>query len=155
MIVNRLNNEPQNQFFFQKLQTAFQYLTETDFSALPDGKYEINGNQMFAVVQRYNTAPEESIHFESHKDYIDVQYIVSGTEKILQTDITKVGEICIPYNKSEDIVFYNDPPEKSSELFLFPGDYAVFLPEDCHKTRCNANIAHSEPILKVIVKLHL
>lgn len=139
----------------EKLKQALSILRKTDFSVLKPGKVEIDGNEMFAVVQEYHTSNEDELHYESHEKYADVQYIVAGKEKILVCMKEAVGEVVIPYKEDEDIVFYQDPKTEAKELLLSAGEYVVFMPDDCHKTRCNIVKNGNEPVKKVIIKIKL
>lgn len=135
------------------LQNAYQFLRTQNFFVMGSGKVTIDGDRMFAVVQEYDTSDKEELQYESHDKYVDVQYMVSGQEKILICDKGDVGEVSIPYDAEGDIVFYEDPGREPKELFLSAGEYAVFWPEDCHKTRCNVLEHEKTPVKKVIVKI--
>ena len=69
----------------EELATALQYIAETDFSNLADGEYPIDGDKVFARLSHYTTEPKEAKKPESHNQYIDVQYLAEGTEKIYYT----------------------------------------------------------------------
>ena len=62
------------------LQMGLKYLKETDFSSLENGKYEISGEKIYAIVQDYTSKPLEEGKFEAHKNHIDIQYIIEGEE---------------------------------------------------------------------------
>ena len=61
---------------------AFEYLANTDFSKVEKGKYELDGANLFAIVNEYDTISADNEQMESHKKYIDIQYIVAGAERI-------------------------------------------------------------------------
>ncbi len=69
----------------QRLGTALQYIAETDFTNVKNGEYHLDGEKVFARVDRYTTEPKDSKKPESHNAYIDVQYLGEGTEKIYYT----------------------------------------------------------------------
>ena len=71
---------------------------------LENGKYEIDGEDIFVSVQDYNTKPESEGKFEAHKQYADIQFIIKGEEKLGYTNIKN----CKPttfYDDKNDIVF--------------------------------------------------
>ncbi|MBU9725345.1 YhcH/YjgK/YiaL family protein [Diplocloster modestus] len=154
MIIEKLESAGTYGWIGQELAKALDYLKHTDLKTLPEGRVEIDGDRMFAVVQVYKTSGEEELKFEAHRAYLDVQYIIEGTEKILISNIENFHQEAVPYRPEEDIVFYQETP-KSVALILQEGDYAVFTPEDCHKTRCDVNGKEKQNVKKVIVKIRI
>ena len=65
-----------------RLSSAIDGLKDLIASDPADGKYEIAGDEIFASVMTYTTAPENEKKFELHRKYIDIQYIISGEEII-------------------------------------------------------------------------
>lgn len=155
MIIQKLQDNNHWQQIQPQLKKALAWLQNTELTSLPTGRMEIDGDDMFAVVQRYDTADAETIEFESHSVYADVQYLVSGQETILICHSTQIGPVSIPYDEAGDIVFYKDPAVQPTALHLSAGEYAVFFPEDIHKTRCSTVAGQSESICKIIVKIKL
>lgn len=136
------------------IRQALQFLTQNDLRETAPGRVEIDGDAMFAVVQAYHTDEAAALQYERHDAYIDLQFMLSGKEKILVCDRADVGPVSVPYDAAGDIVFYEDPErEAAAELCICQGQYAVFFPEDCHKTRCNAIVGVCENVKKVIVKI--
>ena len=64
-----------------RVYTALQFLAETDFSKVELGRYELQGDDIFYMVQQYETDPDKTIS-EAHKKYIDIQFMVDGEEII-------------------------------------------------------------------------
>ena len=70
MIKNSLKN---SKFYYglnQKIDKGIKYLEMTDFSFVENGKYEIDGKDIFAVVSVYETKTLENAKIENHKKYI-------------------------------------------------------------------------------------
>ena len=148
MILDTLNNWKKYNFESPSFQRAFEYLQTLDLN-LPDGKYVIDGENVFCMLQNYETAPLEGHEFEAHRDYADIQYVISGLESIFwaptpQLTITK------PYKP--DIEFYSLIPAPT-ELVLAPGQFCVLYPQDAHAP-C---IMHKTPakVRKAVVKVKL
>ncbi|QGM80028.1 YhcH/YjgK/YiaL family protein [Otariodibacter oris] len=132
------------------IQTALTYLKETDFDSLATGRYEIKGDLIYAQVLDLETYEKSSILPEVHRNYLDVQYLHSGTEKIgIAIDLGN-NPIAKDYDPERDILFYSDVSDES-ELVMRPGNFAVFFPEDIHRPAC-INIAYSK-IKKIVVKI--
>jgi YhcH/YjgK/YiaL family protein len=62
-----------------RLAKGFAFL-ETVSPTAALGRHEIDGDDVFALVQRYTTKPIEERVFESHRKYIDIQYVLQGRE---------------------------------------------------------------------------
>jgi len=131
------------------MQKTFEYLTTTDFSAVEPGKYEIDGENVYALVSTYNTKPLSVGKWEAHKRYIDVQYIFSGKEKIGFTNFEKV----IPleeYNEEKDIAIYKG----EGNFFIMDEKYfAIFFPTDVHMPGLAIHIP--KEIKKIVVKVRV
>jgi YhcH/YjgK/YiaL family protein len=133
-----------------ELDRALKYLADTDFSTLKDGKHEIDGEAIFALVSTYETEPGNVRSFEAHRKHVDLQYLLSGREIIhwapLQ-ELTPVGE----YSDEKDIVFLSG--DSRARLRLSPGTFALFYPEDAHKPNCAWDTP--QPARKVVVKVRV
>ena len=116
---------------------------------LPDGRYPIEGDAVYALVQSYGTAAPEEKKFESHRRYLDIQYIASGTEVI---QYAPVGTLvpATAYDTAKDYLLYADP-KHSTPLLLTPGSFAIFYPQDGHKPGCVAG--SPSQIKKVVIKI--
>lgn len=143
-----LGNEYKYDLTAPKFQTAFAFLKRTDLAELAEGWYELE-NGVRASVQRYTTFPASELDFETHVDYFDVQYMVSGQEMI--GVVNAEGLVSkVPYDKANDIEFYHEPAF-SGVVFLRAGEYIVLAPEDAHKPRCAAGAPMA--VNKIVVKV--
>ncbi|HAI85169.1 MAG TPA: YhcH/YjgK/YiaL family protein, partial [Chitinophagaceae bacterium] len=76
MIIDTLANANRYEQLHPLFSKAFSYLKNTDFIHLPKGKYTIDGEQLFAIVNEYDTVDAANEQCEAHKKYIDIQFIV-------------------------------------------------------------------------------
>ena len=119
--------------------------------ALADGRHDIDGDEVFALVSTYDTGPATEKRFETHRVYVDLQYVAAGTERILHAPAEGLA-VETPYDEAKDIAFYAEP-KASSSLLLRAGDLAVFHPADAHKPGCMAG--GRDPVRKVVVKVRV
>lgn len=110
-----------------RVYTALKFLSETDFSKIDLGRYELDGDNIFYMVQSYDTDPDKTIS-EAHKKYIDIQYMVEGEEIIGVADISSEKELT-EAKEENDVWFYNC---KTEPLTLSAGKYMVLYPNDLH-----------------------
>jgi biofilm protein TabA len=117
-----------------------------------NGKYELDGEWMFALVQETKTIPPSCFKPESHKLYADIQFLVSGEEKIGVSRLSPKHEVIEEKFDLHDIAFYDFSIEEESVIYLKPGMFAVFFPTDVHRPCCCA--AESTRIKKIVIKIH-
>ncbi len=151
MIINDAFSVNKYAYLDAKFEKAYEFLRRKDLADLPAGKYEIDGEDVFAMVQEYETSPESELQFESHKKYFDIQYMIHGKEyfKMISTEGLKVKQ---PYDENSDVMFYEDP-EDSSVAYLTDGQMAVVAPEEAHKPRCAAG--QPEKVRKIVAKVRV
>lgn len=123
-----------------------------DLNNLPDGKVEIDGDRVYAIVQRYETIRTEAPKFEFHRKYIDVQFIVSGEETIGWAPVEGMT-ITEAYSAEKDICFGKVASEKWTPVRLRAGQLAVLWPEDAHAPKLAT--AAPSPVMKIVVKVGL
>lgn len=131
------------------IKTALKYIAETDFSTVEKGKYPINGDLIYAVVNEYQTKPEAECKIEAHRRYIDVQFVVSGEEAIGYAPLNG-QEPSIAYNDEKDCVFYTVPVSK---VKISSGMFAIFYPHDLHQPGVSAETESN--VKKVVVKVRV
>lgn len=128
---------------------AFEFLRSNNLKGLDIGNYEIDGKEVFAMVQEYITKDEKEKKWESHEKYIDIQLIVEGNEIMGYAPVTLL-EVSEDQRPEKDMIFYKET-EKGSNVKFSDGDYAIFFPEDGHKPGCSLNEASK--VKKVVVKV--
>lgn len=110
-----------------RVYTALKFLAETDFNEIDLGRYEIDGDNIFYMVQSYDTDPSKTVS-EAHRKYIDIQFMVEGEEIIGVADISSEKELT-EAKEENDVWFYNC---KTEPLTLSAGKYMVLYPNDLH-----------------------
>lgn len=131
-----------------KIQTALNFLHRDDLADLPEGWIELD-NGVRASVQHYRTMAAETLDFETHEKFFDVQYLIEGVELIGVVGREGLVEKT-PYDSTNDVTFYEEPV-LSGAVLLRAGDYVILAPEDAHKPRCLAGEAM--PVKKIVVKV--
>ena len=115
MIKDKLKNAKTYYNLGENLKKGLLWLEKNDLEKLADGRYEIDGDKVFASIQTYET--KDDANYESHRNYIDIQYMINGCEKIanngpaLVTKDISVAEHPTPA-KYTDIMHANIPHEK-------------------------------------------
>ncbi len=151
MILDHLNNWA---LYFSRdspVSRGMRWLGREAHPDLPDGRVDIDGERLFALVQTYPTRHPAHCRFEAHRDYLDIQYIVRGAEAIgwFPTHVLDINE---PYDEKRDIIFFETPGSYTT-LEVFAGGFALFYPGDAHMPGMQM-IGHEE-VKKVVVKVRL
>jgi len=127
---------------------AFAFLRRPDLTTLPDGRMELDGDKLFALVQQPEGRGRAGARLEAHRDYADLQFVVSGHEEYGWRARADAPAVTEPYVKARDIEFFGGAP--SVWLPAPPGVFAVFFPEDLH-----APLAGTGPLHKVVLKIQV
>lgn len=134
------------------LRMAVSHLKDTNFDALPAGRYDLAGDDMFVLVQDATTKAKEEQKPEVHRKYVDVQFLVRGREAMGVAVDTGRNKVDADFLAERDLLFYEDM-ENESTLRLKPGDFAIFFPSDVHRPLCL--VEGPEDIRKVVVKVRV
>jgi YhcH/YjgK/YiaL family protein len=150
MILDRLENAALYRSLGTSIALALDYLGRTDFSQTPEGRYELDGDRVFAIVQRYRPKPAAEGRWEAHRQYLDVQYVAGGVERIGYAPLVDGLPVQRAYDSQKDVVFF----DVQGDLFTVPaGGFVIFYPTDVHAP-CLAtepSVAAVE-VCKVVVK---
>ena len=151
MVFDKLENAHIYYGMHKNMEKSFNFIKEAIEKNLPAGKYEIDGDDVFASVQEYENCPNyEEKKLEGHKKYIDIQFIVSGSEYMQICHISDV-QTKIPYNEEKDVEFYFDTPS-FADATVSKNGYGIFFPEDIHKPGLAPNKVPVN-VKKVLVKI--
>lgn len=127
MLYDTLNHIDQYEGIHTGVMKGLRYLAETDFSAMPDGRLELDGKNLFILLQSYDTK-EVPKPAEAHKKYIDIQCILEGEELVGVAPLEEMtGEA--DANPDGDIWHYYGDTQM---LSLRPGRFIVLWPGDAH-----------------------
>ena len=128
MIVDRLENAALYFGLGERIATAMKYLIENDCTKLAVGKIPIRGEQIFAIVQDNTTKPRAEGLWESHRKYIDVQFVAAGIEEM---GIANIHSLTVdkPYDEKTDCALYHG---SGSFVTVPSGSFTIFFPEDAH-----------------------
>jgi biofilm protein TabA len=152
MITSTLNQLHWYKIISSNFEKAIQYALATDFTRVETGKYPIDGDNIFAIVNEYSTKPLSECDPESHRDYADIQIMVGGAERFGYAPLVdQVPDT--PYDPEKDVAFYALAEEDLSYITLRPGQFIIFFPSDIHQPEV---FVHQPGLVKkVVVKVAL
>jgi YhcH/YjgK/YiaL family protein len=127
---------------------AFKFLGDNLETKEP-GKYEIYGDNVYAIVTEAPSKQLEAAKWEAHEKFIDIQYVIKGEEKIGITPLSTVT-VSKPYDETNDYALY----EADGPLYTArPGTFFLFFPDDVH--RPNILVKGFDVVKKVVIKVRV
>ena len=145
MIVDHLSAAERYFSVHPGFRTAFEFLRRLG-PDVPVGRHVLDGERLFVLVSRDQGRGREKSLLESHRRYIDIQYVVEHTELIGWLPTSRCERIATPYAVDKDIGFFYERPQTWLEVPA--GYFAVFFPADSH-----APLATTGPVVKAVAKV--
>lgn len=143
MIIDRIEEQERYYALHPYMELAFAFLAEAP--DLEPGRYELEGG-LFATVSEGDTRRLDTVELEAHRDYIDLQYCISGGERMAWAHIQELN--LTSEDPEHDCYFYTG---KSTAMSIRPGMFYVMFPSDGHKPACHQEFP--KHYRKVVVKL--
>jgi len=150
MIVDKIENAELYKGLSDGIAKGLELIKDASVAAQENGKYEVDGDNLFYMIQRYPTKNKADALFEAHKNYIDIQAIIDGEETIGYA-LTETLEVVQPYKP--DVMKCADP-DIFTEVKLAKGMFAIFYPDDAHKP-CYDYRGGKSNVHKVVVKVKI
>ncbi len=147
MIYDNIKNTSRYFVLGEKFKKAFEYLSSTDFLNIENGEYEINGKDIYAIVNEYQTKPLSAGKWESHKKYVDIQFIVSGIEKMGFTE-SKKTIVLAEYDEDRDVTIYKG---EGQFINVEENHFVIFFTNEIHMPSLAVNIP--KQVKKVVIKV--
>ena len=150
MVLDDLKNSSKYITLHPRFEKAFAYLNSTDFESVQPGKYEIEGDHIYAMVVNDEAVAmlDSTAEFECHNTYIDIQYVFGGLETVGYKSRLTCVEPRGEYDAKKDVLFYEDAPDFFFKLH--PGQFGIYFPDDVH-----APMIGEGKIRKVVMKIRL
>ena len=135
---------------FGKIAKALAYLYTGEPGKNPAGRYDFEDG-MFYMVQEYETKDPAGLPYEGHRKFIDIQFVVSGEERIGVAPVGELAEITQEYNPDKDILFGTAPTGQL--LPMKAGSAFVLLPEDAHLPQADPADGVKGHVKKIVFKV--
>ncbi|MEI6865012.1 YhcH/YjgK/YiaL family protein [Flavicella sp.] len=131
MILDKISNQHLYTSIHKKIPIVFNFIKKNDLATIDLGKHLIEGENVFVVVMEYTTKPLPECKSETHKKYIDIQYMIKGEENIGLKTLHNESPTTA-YNEEGDFMFYS--LEKLPMLPLKENHFCILFPDDIHQT---------------------
>jgi YhcH/YjgK/YiaL family protein len=123
------------------------FIKEKNLDSLSVGKYPIDGENAYASITQGPSKDLEKAGWESHKKYIDLQYVIKGKEQIGVAAVSS-ATVTKPYDEAKDGAAYT---AEGTYYTAEPGTFFLFFPQDAH--RPNIKVAGYDIVKKLVIKI--
>lgn len=148
MIVDNIKNlklYANHKNYFNKIP---KFLKENDIKNVSCGRYDLKDNCYVNIVE-YETAEAVNVQLEAHKKYIDIHFIIRGSETLLYKNI-ELCKLSKEYSEAEDYLFVT--ADNFIVVNLTENMFCVCFPDDAHKPGISSDksIKTKKAIFKII-----
>jgi len=146
MIFSTLSQSARYETLHPLFPRVFEYIRDTDLTALAPGVYQIIEGELFAIVEHVAGRARTTAKLECHRRYIDIQLVLEGVDEMGWKSLADCRDPVDDYNTERDIRFFND--EAATWIATPPDHFCIFFPEDAH-----APLVSEGQVRKVIFKI--
>ncbi|REK08616.1 MAG: DUF386 domain-containing protein [Planctomycetota bacterium] len=146
MILDELQRADRYAALHPGFEAGFAFLKRPNLLDLATGRHEIDGERVFALLNRDPGRGREASRLEAHRRYIDIQFLIDGNEEIGWRPTSDCREVSEPYDEARDVGFFAEAP--LTWIVLPRGSFMVFYPEDAH-----APLASQGDNVKAVIKV--
>ncbi len=148
MILDRLEQAERYLVLHSRFAKAFGFLSDGKLAEMPEGRHEIDGDKLFAIIDRAEGRTREDANLEVHDKYIDIQLVLAGSDTMGWRSRSTCGNPIDEYDPDRDIMFYSDEP--AAWIPVGPQTFTIFFPDDAH-----APLVGKGDIHKVVMKIQV
>lgn len=131
MILDTLKNKEQYASLHPRFKAVFDYIDTHDLASMELGRHDIDGDNIFVMVQELELRPREQARLELHRKYIDIQLVLRGKEEVFGWSEKKD---CLTaeteFDEAKDIQLFIDKPQ--CFYTVREGQFSILFPDDGH-----------------------
>ena len=131
MILDSLKNKAQYAALHPRFQQVFDFIDNNDVASLPCGRHDIDGDNIYVMVQEMDLRELSQARLELHRKYIDIQMLLSGPNEVFGWSEKK--DCLTPeadFDEAKDVQFFTDTPQ--CFYSVGEGQFSILFPEDGH-----------------------
>jgi YhcH/YjgK/YiaL family protein len=131
MILDTLKNKEQYASLHPRFKAVFDYIDTHDLASMELGRHDIDGDNIFVMVQELELRPYEQARLELHRKYIDIQLVLRGKEEVFGWSEKKDCLMAeTEFDEAKDIQLFTDKPQ--CFYTVREGQFSILFPEDGH-----------------------
>ena len=131
MILDSLKNKAQYAALHPRFQAVFDFIDNNDVASLPCGRHDIDGDNIYVMVQELDLREVSAARLELHRKYIDIQLLLDGPAEVFGWSEKK--DCLTPetdFDEAKDIQLFTDIPQ--CFYTVGEGQFTILFPEDGH-----------------------
>ena len=152
MILDTMENAKQYAGLHPNIDRVLQAMQAYTPENYPGGRVELDGNNLFMLLNNYETYDAQGALSEAHRKYIDVFYMVEGEETIYVKPTAQLKNVTAEYDGDKDCLLA-DTDEDATPVHLTAGSFVILFPQDAHTPACHAK--NSCKVKKIIGKVRI
>jgi biofilm protein TabA len=149
IIINKLQHAERYFKMHPSFEKTFAFLRQKGLAELPSGRHEIDGERLFCIISKGPGRSRSEAKLEAHRKYIDIQYVIAGTDEMGWKPTADCKVIDTEYDADKDIMFFKDQPDSWTPVPA--GSFVIFFPQDAHAPLVSRGEIH-KAVLKVAVE---
>ena len=152
MIIDSISRAERYRGLHLGIDRVFEAVKEYTSENYPGGRIPLDGENIYLNFLEYDTHSSAEGMTEAHRVYIDVMYLVEGTEVVYVKPVHRLQKVTREYDARIDALLAEIDGD-SSEIRLMPGDFLILFPEDAHAPACSVD--QSVHVKKIIGKVKI
>lgn len=146
MILDKIENADLYFDSVPGLEKFIQFYNDNDLDELPTCRIRLSGDDLYFNINELKARAQKDIPLEAHRDYIDIQIPLSGTEKMGWRPQEDCQDILKSYDEGKDIELYSDLTLCTFDVPV--GYFVVFFPSDAHQPGIVSSPVHKKLVVK-------
>ncbi len=135
MILDQMKNASFYKGVMPAIAVALEKMAIYTPDNYPVGRVDVDGDNLFLLLNAYQTHATEDALFEAHQKYIDVMYMVEGEEIIYVKPTEALSAVTQPYDSEKDVLLAKLDCD-ATPVRLVAGNFVVLFPQDAHAPAC-------------------
>jgi len=147
MVIDKLENLIKYSGLIPYINEAFRFLQQEDIARLEPGRYNIAGDEVYAISSKYRTIPIERGLWEAHRVYADIHYVAEGKEKLGFASVDTM-HVIKEYDETKDCILFGGQGDLCT---VNQGRFVFFMPENVHMPALD--VIGTSWVTKIVIKI--
>lgn len=152
MILDTIENAGQYEGLNSRVASALRAMQAYTPENYPGGKVELDGDNLYLLLNAYDTHCADGALCEAHRQYLDIMYMVEGEETVYVKPTARLCDVRQPYSAEIDALL-GGTDKDATPVRLTAGSFLILFPQDAHTPACNTDTTHS--VKKIIGKVKI
>ena len=148
MIIDKIENLGQYFPINDSLNDIYEFVKKNDLKNIAAGSYNVS-EKVSVGISEYT--PGQGNNPEAHREYWDLQYCITGRERI---DVYPIDMCSGSTGYKPDIEFFSEQRCAPTQVALEEGVFAILMPQDAHAP-CKALDSTGNIIRKAVFKIKI